>query len=151
MKEKKDEYFNNHSVKSNHKARIDCLSMSTTGKYLASASKDQVNVWEQKDDSYQLLLSLPLQAEAKGGKVLAAVNNDCSKLIYYKGYDFTLQLFDILTPEAKKADPEAAKSFKDGYKQVDEFVLEEELQKNNYPDSKFENFDSITEISFIAG
>lgn len=48
-----------------------------------------------------------------------------------------------MTPEAKKASPEAAKSFKEGYKQVDEFVLEQELQKNNYPDSKFENFDSI--------
>lgn len=143
MKEKRELYFGNHTVKSNHSARIDCLSMSTNGKYLTSASKDKVNIWEQKDDNFVNIISLPLAAEAKGGKTLAAVTNDCSKLIYYRGYDFTLQLFELMTPEAKKANPEAAKSFKEGYKQVDEFVLEQELQKNNYPDSKFENFDSI--------
>jgi hypothetical protein len=93
---------------------------------------------------------IPLEANPKKGKTLAAINNEGTRLIFYKGSDFILQLYEIMTLEARKADPEGAKTMKDGYKQVDTFTLSEELGRNGYDDNKFDDFDSISEVSFIA-
>lgn len=60
MKSGNNDYFANQVVKTSHTARIDCLQMSSNGKYLVSASKDLVCVWDGLHGSMKLLLKLPL-------------------------------------------------------------------------------------------
>ena len=101
-----EKFFQNQSVQTPHRQKIESLCFSANGRYLCSNSKDMTVVWQIYGEHFKSVLKVPFPSVNKqAGKSLAAVDDDGRKLIYYKGCDFKLAYYDIMTEPRQRDRP----------------------------------------------
>jgi hypothetical protein len=100
----KDNFFENHTVKTEHKNKISHINVTANGRYMTTACIEEVIIWQMEpeiemvmkiditkdvqpeyDDEAEGGSSMELNSDAAPKPAIACLDNDCVQLFVYTG------------------------------------------------------------------